>query len=92
MSEVPEPQPPTGLSEHDQRVLGFERSWWRNGTGREQACRDQLGLSPADYHRALNALIDRPEALAYDAVLVRRLRRLRATRRSRRSGRTPGDG
>jgi hypothetical protein len=32
----------------------------------------------------LNRLIDRPEALAYDPMLVRRLRRLRDSRRRRR--------
>jgi len=38
----------------------------------------------------LNALIDRPEALAHDAMLVKRLRRLRSSRRRSRSTPDPG--
>lgn len=91
MSEVPH-QPPSALSEREARLLEFERSWWRAGTAKEQAVRDRLGLSAADYHRALTALVDKPEALEADPVLVRRLRRLRDARRSQRSGRPLGDG
>ena len=66
-----------GLSENETRLLDFERSWWSAGTGRDEAVREQLAMSAADYHRAVNDLIDKPEALAYDGVLVRRLRRQR---------------
>ena len=74
-----------GLSENEKRLLDFERSWWSAGTGRDDAVREQLGMSAADYHRAVNDLIDKPEALAYDGVLVRRLRRQRDARRTQRS-------
>jgi len=56
---------------------------------KEQAIRDQFGVSATRYYQMLNALLDNPAALAHDAVLVKRLRRLRATRaRARTGGRT----
>jgi Protein of unknown function (DUF3263) len=47
-------------------------------------------LSPARYYQLLNRLIDRPEALAYDPMLVQRLRRLREVRRRQRFARRLG--
>jgi hypothetical protein len=44
----------------------------------------------ARYYQVLNALIDRPEALAADPLLVRRLRRLRASRQRQRQARRLG--
>ncbi|HYT11052.1 MAG TPA: DUF3263 domain-containing protein, partial [Mycobacteriales bacterium] len=57
---------------------------------KEQAISDQLGLSATRYYQVLNALIDRPEALAADPMLVKRLRRLRASRQRARSARRLG--
>jgi hypothetical protein len=47
-------------------------------------------MSATRYYQVLNALIDRPEALAFDPLLVRRLRRLRAARQRARSARRLG--
>jgi hypothetical protein len=74
------------LTEREQRMLDFERSWWSFAGSREEAVRAEFGVTDADFRRALNALIDRPDALAYDARLVRRLRRMRALRRADRRG------
>ena len=49
--------------------------------------RDRLGVSGTRYHQLLNSLIDRPDALAYDPMLVGRLRRLREARRRARAAR-----
>ena len=68
------------LSERDQAVLAFERHWWRYAGAKEAAIRESFGISPTRYYQLLNALVDRPEALAADPLLVRRLRRVRATR------------
>ena len=65
------------LSERDMRILAFERSWWRQPGAKEQAISDLLGLSATRYYQLLNELIDRPEALGFDPVLVKRLRRQR---------------
>jgi hypothetical protein len=78
------------LSERDQQVLGFERLWWKYAGAKEQAIRDQFGMSATRYYQVLNALIDRPESLAFDPLLVKRLRRLRAARQRQRSARRLG--
>jgi Protein of unknown function (DUF3263) len=80
----------TGLSERDRAILAFERHWWRYAGAKEQAVRDQFGMSATRYYQVLNALIDRPEALAHDPLLVKRLRRLRAARQRARSARRLG--
>jgi uncharacterized protein DUF3263 len=75
-----------------QDILDFERSWWSSPTQKEAAVRGRFGMSPARYYQLLNRLIDRPEALAYDPMLVRRLRRVREARRRKRFARRLGLG
>ena len=74
-----------GLSRREHEMLGFERQWWRRAGAKETAIRELFGTTPTRYYQALNALVDRPEALAADPLLVRRLRRLRTARRRTRS-------
>ena len=78
------------LSERDAAMLDFERQWWKYAGAKEQAVREKFDMSSTRYYQVLNALIDRPEALAHDPLLVRRLRRLRATRQRQRSARRLG--
>ena len=68
------------LSERDTRVLAFERRTWRTVGAKEQEIADALGISATRYYQILNELIDRPEALQFDASLVKRLRAQRARR------------
>jgi len=75
------------LSDTDVAILRFERDWWRHRAPKERAVRERLGLSGTRYHQLLNTLIDRPDALAYDPMLVGRLRRLREARRRARAAR-----
>ena len=79
-----------GLSERDQQILEFERQWWKYAGAKEQAVRDLFGMSATRYYQVLNALIDTPEAMAADPMLVKRLRRMRATRQRARSARRIG--
>ena len=79
-----------GLDERSRHILDFERDWWRHPGPKERAIRDRLGISAARYHQLLNGLIDRPDALSYDPMLVRRLRRLREARRQKRYARRVG--
>jgi hypothetical protein len=74
----------TGLSDRDRQILDFERESWKLGVPKERAIRERFGFSAARYHQLLNRIIDRPEALTHDPMLVRRLRRLREVRRRRR--------
>src|SRR6516165_2410300 len=80
------------LSERETRVLAFERHWWRQPGAKEQAISDQLGLSATRYYQMLNELIDRPEAMVADPVLVKRLRRQRSRRERIRSARAERRG
>ncbi len=78
------------LSDRDREILGFERQWWKYAGAKEQAVRDKFDMSSTRYYQVLNALIDRPEALEADPLLVRRLRRLRSQRQRQRSARRLG--
>ncbi|GAA1803631.1 DUF3263 domain-containing protein [Planosporangium flavigriseum] len=68
------------LTDGERALLDFEKQWWRQPGAKEQAIRDRFDLSPTSYYRLLNALLDRPAALAYDPVLVNRLQRVRTGR------------
>src|SRR6185437_15118459 len=77
------------LSERDMRVLAFERGTWRTAGAKEQAIAEVLGITATRYYQLLNELIDSPEALKFDPVLVKRLRAQR-TRRQRIRSPHPG--
>jgi hypothetical protein len=81
-------QPDAGWRWQD--ILEFERNWWKASGRKEPAVRARFGISPARYYQLLNRLIDQPEALEHDPMLVQRLRRLRETRRRRRFARRLG--
>jgi len=80
------------LTEREIAILAFERQWWKYAGAKEQAVRDLFDLSATSYYQVLNALIDRPEALAQDPMLVKRLRRMRQSRQRARSARRLGLG
>jgi len=79
-----------GLTRLEREILALERQWWRYAGGKEQAVRDLFDMSATRYYQVLNTLIDRPEAFAFDPMLVKRLRRLRAARQRARSARRLG--
>jgi hypothetical protein len=74
-----------GLSDVQRAILDFERQWWRQPGAKEQAIRDTFSMSPTRYYQTLNALLDLPGALSYDASLIHRLQRLRNPSRGRRT-------
>jgi hypothetical protein len=83
---------PAGLSRREHEMLTFERQWWRSAGAKETAIRERFGVTPTRYYQVLNALVDRPDALAADPLLVRRLRRLRSARRRGRHPEVLGKG
>lgn len=87
---APVPQAQDELTEREREVLAFERQWWKYAGAKEQAIKDLFDMSATRYYQVLNALIDRPEALIADPMLVKRLRRLRSTRQRTRSARRLG--
>ena len=80
------------LGRREREILAFEAQWWKYAGAKEQAIRELFDMSATRYYQVLNALVDRPAALAADPVLVRRLRRLRTARRARRSPSLLGKG
>ncbi|GHD34913.1 DUF3263 domain-containing protein [Nocardiopsis kunsanensis] len=80
----------SALAEREERILAFERQWWKFEGSKEQAIREEFGFSPTRYYQLLNGLVERPEALAFDPLTVKRLRRLRADRRRQRNARQLG--
>jgi hypothetical protein len=83
-------QPAGELSDRDRKILEFERQWWKYAGAKEQAVRDLFDMSATRYYQVLNALLDRPEAMAADPMLVKRLRRLRSARQRTRTARRLG--
>jgi len=90
-----EPQPAeadetTGLSDRDRSILDFEMQWWKYAGAKEAAVRAKFDMTSTRYYQVLNAIIDKPAALEYHPLLVRRLIRLRAARKRQRSARRLG--
>ena len=79
------------LTEREADILAFEREWWKYPGAKEAAIRERFDMSATRYYQALNALIDRPAALAAEPLLVTRLHRLREQRRRRRVAGRLGD-
>ncbi|WIY82864.1 DUF3263 domain-containing protein [Propionimicrobium sp. PCR01-08-3] len=73
------------LTEREAAILDFEKSWWQAKAPKETEIRERFNLSAARYYQIINSLIDRPAALEYDPLLVKRLRRLREQRQRNRS-------
>jgi len=78
---APAVEPAAELSERQQAMLEFERTWWTINDSREQQVRARFSCSTEDYYHELNQLLDHPGALAFDPLVVRRLRRQRERRR-----------
>ena len=81
---------PDGLTRREHDVLAFERQWWKYAGSKETAIKELFDMSSTRYYQVLNALIDTPEALALDPMLVKRLRRMRASRQRARTARRLG--
>jgi len=80
------------LSSRERAILDFERTWWSLPGSKEHEIRRHLDMSPARYYQVLADLLESPEALTYDPLVVRRLRRLRERRRRARWEGRPAGG
>ena len=78
------------LDRRDHEILAFERQWWKYAGAKEQAIRELFDMSATRYYQVLNALLDKPEAMAADPLLIKRLRRLRTSRQRTRAARRLG--
>lgn len=78
------------LSERGAAILEFEKQWWSFSGTKEAEIRERFDVSAPRYYQLLNELIDTPEALTHDPLLVKRLRRQRAARQKERSAKRLG--
>lgn len=69
------------LTDREQAILDFERSWWTQDGIKDLMVQELFHFTSADYYQALNVILDNPDSLDYDPLVVRRLRRLRDRRR-----------
>lgn len=60
-------------------VMAFEARRWNQAGAKAQAIHDTFGVSTHRYYQSLRHLLEDPEALMFDPVLVNRLRRRRAS-------------
>lgn len=78
-----QPAPPTA------EVLDFEAKWPTGSHRKDDAIRRTFnGMTPTRYHQILNRVIDTPEALEHNPMLVHRLLEQREKRTSERASRT----
>lgn len=68
------------LTHEELEMLQFEELWWKRSGAKDTAIRKLFDCTPIAYYQRLNALIDRPEALAIAPLVVRRLQAQRAHR------------
>lgn len=68
------------MTEQQAAILAIEKRWYTAQGTKEAAIAEELGLSPIRYYQLLNRLLDDPDALAAEPVLVNRLRRIRTAR------------
>jgi hypothetical protein len=63
------------LSEGDRRILMFEGAHRGHSAAKEEAIRVELGMTAPRYYQILGRLLDDPDALAADPLLIGALRR-----------------
>ncbi|HVF12788.1 MAG TPA: DUF3263 domain-containing protein [Actinomycetota bacterium] len=83
-------EPAKTFGDRERKILEFERYWWKYAGAKERAIREQFEVSATRYYQLLNEIIDMPDALTYDPILVKRLQRLRAFRQRQRMARRLG--
>ena len=72
------------ISERHQAMLEFERAFWTFDEPKETLIRARFQCSADEYYAELNELLEQPEALEHDPMVVRRLQRQRIRRRRER--------
>jgi hypothetical protein len=72
------------LTDREKAIIDFERGWWTEDGVKDLMLRERFDCSADEYYGELNRLLDAPDALAYDPLVVRRLQRARERRRKMR--------
>tara|TARA_B100001250_G_scaffold393838_1_gene397020 strand:+ start:90 stop:347 length:258 start_codon:yes stop_codon:yes gene_type:complete len=74
------------LTERQKSIIEFERTAWQAGISKEKAIRQIFTISPSRYYQIRDELIDLPEAIKFDPMVIRRLQKQRKFRRSKKYG------
>jgi Protein of unknown function (DUF3263) len=74
----------TVISERQQAMLEFERNFWMFDEPKTALIRARFQCSVDEYYAELNELLELPEAIEHDPLVVRRLQRQRIRRRRER--------
>ena len=74
------------LTERDMAIIEFERSAWKSSENKQQSIRQAFSISPARYYQLRDSPLDKPEALQFDPMVIKRLQRDRKVRRSKKLG------
>lgn len=72
------------ISERHQAMLEFERNFWTFDEPKETLIRARFNCSADEYYAELNDLLEMPDAMDHDPLVVRRLQRQRLRRRRER--------
>ena len=75
------------MTDLERRILDFEAQWWQYVGNKEHEIVRRFEMSAVRYTQKLNNLLDDPEALAHNPILVNRLRRIRSKRNAARAAR-----
>lgn len=70
------------LSERDRSILTFEDTHRGHSAVKEEAIRAELGMTAPRYYQLLGRLVNDPDALAAEPLLVGALRRAREQSRA----------
>ncbi len=69
------------LTERQRAILEFERTWWTMEGDKEPLIRARFTCTPDAYYEELNQVLQDPDALDVDPLVVRRLLRFRDLKR-----------
>jgi hypothetical protein len=81
MSHEGDEPPEQPLGERAAAMIEFEAAWFLLGEERHEVIRARFACSVEEYTLELDRVMDHPDALAIDPLVVRRLRRHRERRR-----------
>ena len=68
------------LTERQRAILEFERTWWQHDEDKDVLIRRRFACAPSTYYDELNGVLQDPDSMTADPLVVRRLVRLRDRR------------
>ncbi|KIE52328.1 MAG: DUF3263 domain-containing protein [Acidimicrobiaceae bacterium] len=74
------------LTERQIAIIEFERTAWEVEISKEKAIRQTFAISPSRYYKIRDELLDLPESMHYDPLVIKRLQKQRRYRRAKKFG------